>query len=100
MSGTVTAPVVIHFEQKIVMMVVETRAYLENSRYHTRVLDELMETAPSYIARMANGVSEVVVNVRRGNVLWSMDLEDAVRAEVATHRSSTGAPVRLRVNRT
>jgi len=100
MSGTVTAPVVIHFEQEIVKMVVETRAHLENSRYRTQVSIELMETAPSYIARMANGVPEVVVNVRRSNALWSMDLEDAVRAEVETHRSSSGAPVRLVVNRT
>ena len=95
MSGTVTALAVINFEQEIMKVVVGTKAHLGDME----VRDELMETAPSYIARMANGVSEVVVSVRTSNDLWSFELEDAVRAELATHRSNTGAPVRLKVVR-
>jgi len=99
MSASTATPVVIVFEQEIIKIVVTTKALLANSRYHTGVHDELMETAPSYIGRMANGVSEVVVKVRRSNALWDVELEDAVRAELRTHRSSAGAAVRLRVER-
>lgn len=96
MSGTVTASAVINFEQEIMKVIVGTKAHLGDME----VRDELMETAPSYIARMASGVREVVVSVRTSNDLWSSELEDAVRAELATHRSNNGASVRLKVVRT
>lgn len=96
MSGTVAASAVIYFEQEIMKVVVGTKAHLGDMEVH----EELMETGPSYIARMASGVSEVVVSVRKSNDLWSSELEDAVRAELATHRSNSGAPVRLKVVRT
>ena len=99
MSATVTAPVVVNFEQEIVKMATSTKKLLANSRDHTLIQTELMTTAPGYIARLACGVHEVVVLVRKGNDLWSPELERAVRAEVATHRSPNAAPVRLKVVR-
>jgi hypothetical protein len=102
MSLTAPAPtaVTVNFEQEVVKLVVMTDHYLGDSRELNRVSKELMSTAPSFIAAKGCGgsVSKVIVKVRRANVLWTYDLERAVRSELATHRSNFGQ-VQLQVER-
>jgi len=98
MPGTI-APPVVNFEQDIVRLVMGTKLLLKNSKERTEFAIELNQTTPSLVASKACDVHEVVVKVRRGNDLWSPQLENAVRDEVAAHKSPNMAPVRLKVER-
>jgi hypothetical protein len=99
MTGTATA-IEMNFEKDVVRLCARTTALLDEAHDTPALRAELASCAPSLIASKTAGgqVSKVIMHVRIGNPLWSLQLEDAIRRELRTHRSVHG-PVHMEVQR-
>lgn len=107
MSETIAPPLIFNFEQDAVKRAVTKKDLLEKSGRCVDLQTELLESTPRLVADLLGDVGrhfgdvyEVVVQVRKGNFLWSNELEEAIWSKVATYRSPSGSPVRLKVVRT